>query len=537
MIAEVPPHLVTTTNSAARFAYRAIGENSTTDTADELVFVEEFDAFVKRGKVPDLTNCFDGSKKQLELFEATMKRFVKNMATRKRFRSLGIDLKDPTHCDLSYVFKVATAAVEQRDGTGSLRTCKDFARKCFKSASKRHTALGAIMSMIPSDIYGSAISGGVMTILAVSKLTSKIKFGAEDQITSALASLDSSLAEFQAELDVCTQLRMGRMDENIRRIQEAAISKSNQLAINTVTDKGNNDGTASHSERNNSIVGSWLDLIGDFDASSENHVKECIRAGLGQLTLEDREKSQWIMSSGEVRNWLRLDQSSVLNIRAEEAPQGLFHSLSFTAALLAETLQKSTNYPVLSFFCGLRTNDSFDSELCGHMAVLKSLDGQLMKFCLEKRPGVDLSSLEQQKKRLIKKSTEAPKYAFRLFRELLGLLEEKDVVFVILDSWSRLLGDRTQADKIIEKLSQTTKELPNLVIKILVLDALASDAVNQVADVCLYVPEEVDCWKNDVQLGHLEQSNLCMVEELQETQRKKREDLVESDSEDSEANW
>ncbi|GKT47611.1 uncharacterized protein ColSpa_07792 [Colletotrichum spaethianum] len=95
-----------------------------------------------------------------------MKRFVQNMGTRKAFKDLGVDLKDPARCDLNYVYKVATAAVEQRDGTGSLRACKDFARKCFKSANKRDTALGAIMSMIPGDVYGSVISGGVMTILA-----------------------------------------------------------------------------------------------------------------------------------------------------------------------------------------------------------------------------------------------------------------------------------------------------------------------------------------------------------------------------------
>ncbi|GKT52758.1 hypothetical protein ColTof3_00097 [Colletotrichum tofieldiae] len=612
VILEAPSHLVTTKNSAARFAYRAAGDSDTTGTANELVFVDELDAFVPRSEVPES---------------------VTNMATRKGFKKLGVDLKDPTLCDLNYVFKVATAAVEKQDGEGSLRACKDFARKCFKSANKRDTALGAIMSMIPGDVYGSVISGGIMTILAVAdeyekkrqavetaladipkklnrvqrlsdlhikskrlhekadgvlvaifvvfeaiindltmdfttRVKFKMKLGAEDQVTNALSSLDDSLSEFQAELYVCTQVRMGRMDEGIRRIEDVArktifkkyyatlfivstqvtptSTRSTaeysdplavQLAETGASAKGGSNDTISLSERNSKVFDGWKASIGDFDSSSENHVKECIHAGLGQLTLEDREKSEWIMSSPEVRNWLRLDKSNILDIRSENAPQGLFHPLSFTAALLAETLQKSTDYPILSFFCGLRTNDTFDVVSCGPMAVLKSLNGQLLKFCLESRPGVDMSLLDLKKKRLIKKSAEEPKYALRLFHELLGLLEGKDVVFVILDSWSRLLGDRTQADKVVEKLSQTIKDLPDIVLKVLVLDALPSDAVKELAYSSLYVPEEIDGWRNDVQLSHLEQSNLTMIEELRATQKKEREDLAESDSEGSDENW
>ncbi|GKT47610.1 uncharacterized protein ColSpa_07791 [Colletotrichum spaethianum] len=389
-----------------------------------------------------------------------------------------------------------------------------------------------------------------------------MKFSTEDQVTNALASLDGSISEFQEELDVCSQRRMGRMHEGIQRIEDIAgkiataldEGKSNEVTRDilqevysdsltvqsgeesTKKSKGSSD-TASLSERNSKVVDAWKATIGDFIPGSDNHVKACIRAGVGQLTLEDREKSEWIMSSSQVRNWLRLDESKILNIRGENAPQGLFHPLSFTAALLTETLQKSTDYPVLSFFCGLRTNDTFDVVSCGPMAVLKSLNGQLMNFCLGKRPGVDISLLELQKKRLIKRSAEKSKYALQLFHGLLNLLEEKDVVFVILDSWSRLLGDRTQADDIIEMLSQTIKELPDLVIKVLVLDALPSDVVNNLAHSFLYVPEEIDGWRNDVQLSQLEQSNLRMVEELRETQQKKREDLAESDLESLDGNW
>ncbi|KAI8246755.1 hypothetical protein K4K56_001471 [Colletotrichum sp. SAR 10_98] len=136
------------------------------------------------------------------------------------------------------------------------------------------------MSIIPSDVYGSLISGGVMTILAIAnehekrreavesamadipkkldrvqrlsdvhvwskrlhekadgvlaaifgvlqriiddmtmdrtaKFKSKLKFGSEDQVTGALSSLDDSISDFQMELDICAQFRMGRMHETI----------------------------------------------------------------------------------------------------------------------------------------------------------------------------------------------------------------------------------------------------------------------------------------------------------------------------------
>ncbi|GKT47612.1 uncharacterized protein ColSpa_07793 [Colletotrichum spaethianum] len=53
VIPQIPSHLVTTKNSAARFAYRATGDNITTGSVEELVFVDELDAFVPRSEVPE----------------------------------------------------------------------------------------------------------------------------------------------------------------------------------------------------------------------------------------------------------------------------------------------------------------------------------------------------------------------------------------------------------------------------------------------------------------------------------------------------
>ncbi|KAJ0359471.1 hypothetical protein COL154_008254 [Colletotrichum chrysophilum] len=168
--------------------------------------------------------------------------------------------------------------------------------------------------------------------------------------------------------------------------------------------------------------------------------------------------------------------------------------------------------------------------------VEECLNGQLLKYFSQKRPGVDLSLLQQENKRLMKKSTQKPKYAVKLFRGLLELLEDDDVVFIILDSWSRLLGDRIEADKVIEKLSQTTKDFPHLAIKILVLDPLPSDSIHESAHSVLYVAEEIDGWKNDVSLSLLKASNERMVEDLKDVRNRKRE-VDESESETSDQDW
>ncbi|KAF9881527.1 hypothetical protein CkaCkLH20_00673 [Colletotrichum karsti] len=656
-VPEMPAEWITTKNSAARFANRAVSASETVGTAEELVFVDDLDCFVPKSQVPDLNKCFDKSREHLGRFESTLQRFAQNMETRKALKSFGYKSNDTACLNLTDVFIIANRVVEQRDGTGSWGACKSFARRCVRSANSQDSALGAIMSMVPSGDYGSVLSGGIMTILAVAhehekkrqsienaladipkkldkikrlsdvhikskrlhgkadgilvatfvvleeivndltmdwkaKTKTKIKnFGTEDKVADALTLLDSSISEFQDELQVCSERRMGRMHEaitengtllktveelaqvtDLREDRVNAIAFQNKLldVVNSLTrlyashpnfnpvnggvkskeplaiqpahpvetsSSVKEDESLNLATRNAKIVKKWVDTIKDFEPSSEKHLRGCIRAGLGQLTSDDREKSQWIMSSSKLRDWLRLDRRSILAVKAENAPQELFNPFSFTAAILAETLQRSTNYAVLSFFCGLRKNDNFDSEFCDPMACVKSLNGQLLKFCLEKRPDVDLSQLQQrqQNKRLMKNSTKKLEYAVKLLRGLLKSLEDQDVIFIILESWSRIRGDRDEADWVIEKLCKAVAGFPQLKIKLLVLDALPGDPVYDFdMTSTLYVPEEIDGWQNDVSLSRLEGTSLNMVDELERRRHKDSDCSSGSDSDDSE---
>lgn len=239
------------------------------------------------------------------------------------------------------------------------------------------------------------------------------------------------------------------------------------------------------------LIDTWLSGLDDFDPMPENQVSECM-SGVSNLTLEERDRVQWIMASDVINDWLKLTESQVLNVRAETAPIELVNALSFTAATLAFTVEKTTNYAVLSFFCGLRRNDSRANADSGPKAILKSFNGQLLKFISKKRPTSDLSFLKNET--LMKKSRGRSKYAKELFRKLLETLPENDVVFVVLDSFSRLGGsdkDAAKGDELIEELSALVTEMP-LVIKVLVTDALPSCRIKDSANLTLDVPDDVD---------------------------------------------
>ena len=128
----------------------------------------------------------------------------------------------------------------------------------------------------------------------------------------------------------------------------------------------------------------------------------------------------------------------------------------------------------------------------------------MLRFILDRRSDADLAFFQDEK--LMKKSRSRSRYAKKLFRELLGALPEGDVVYMILDSFSRLggrPGDKDKSDDIIKELTALKSEVPDLIMKILVVDAMPDCPVIRQSDLTLEVPDDVDGWKNDVVLVRL----------------------------------
>lgn len=276
------------------------------------------------------------------------------------------------------------------------------------------------------------------------------------------------------------------------------------------------------------LVDGWLSRLGEFDPMPKKQIAECL-ADFASLDLQERDRAQWILASDEVKSWLELSESQILNIQADTAPDELANALSFSAATLAFALERATNFAVLSFFCGLRSNDSRESEDSGPKAIRTSLNGQLLKFMADNRQTEDQSFLENKK--LMKRSRRKSKYSAQLFREQCRALPEKDVVFVILDSFSRLGGERedeADGDKLIEELGEMVREMRHLVIKVLVTDAMPQCPIKDLADVTLDVPDDVDGWANDVDSIVLDEETLAVVEQSRKRQKQGFSSLGES---------
>lgn len=266
----------------------------------------------------------------------------------------------------------------------------------------------------------------------------------------------------------------------------------------------------------------------------DTHISNCL-LDLPSLDAEEKDKAQWIMASHPVGTWLALNGSQVLNIRPETAPNEIVNAMSFSAATLAFSLAKATEFPVLSFFCSLRRKDSRDNSVSGPKAVRKSLNGQLLRFISQKRPDADLSFLERKK--LMDKSKGKSKYAMELFRGLLGALPERDVVFIILDSLSRLGGtDRERGHDLVRELCALVKELPQLIIKVLITDAMPGSPIRDLAHLALYVPDEIDGDRNDSHAIDLDPHKFTVIERFK-TRHKERSansDMESSDDSSSE---
>lgn len=100
-------------------------------------------------------------------FQETLQKFAKTLQSRKVFKNLNIEPRDPANYDLHYVLDIASSIHENKEGAENTRSIKSFAKKCFRGVNKHKTTLECLFSMVPNDIYGSAISGGFSLILAV----------------------------------------------------------------------------------------------------------------------------------------------------------------------------------------------------------------------------------------------------------------------------------------------------------------------------------------------------------------------------------
>ncbi|KAL9112648.1 MAG: hypothetical protein Q9187_007750 [Circinaria calcarea] len=244
----------------------------------------------------------------------------------------------------------------------------------------------------------------------------------------------------------------------------------------------------SRQESNTRVASKWLKGLNGSTYDPMIDMKDCLEH-IALLDSDEKDISQWILRSEKHTDWLQEKESSILEIELQTPPASLNNVLSFTSALIATTLRSTAQFPVLAFFCMHRNNESFLEDESGPVALVKSLNGQLLRFTAEYRPSVDLSLLEDQE--FFSKAKENLKNGLLLLDALLSSLPEDDMVFVIIDSLSRLSGSVKDGDKVIKQLRRIIGKREDLVVKVMVTDALAGSHVKSVADISLYVPDVV----------------------------------------------
>jgi hypothetical protein len=244
----------------------------------------------------------------------------------------------------------------------------------------------------------------------------------------------------------------------------------------------------SRQESNTRVASKWLKGLRGFTYDPMIDMKDCLEH-IELLDSDEKDISQCILRSEQLTDWLQEKQSSILEIDLQTPPASLNNPLSFTSALFATTLRNTAQFPVLAFFCMHRNNESSLEDKSGVVALVKSLNGQLLRFTADHRRSVDLSTLEDQE--FFSKARKNLKDGLLLLDTLLSSLPEDDMVFVIIDSLSRLSGSEKDGDKVIKKLRRIIGKRDDVVVKVMVTNALAGSYVKSVADISLHVQDLV----------------------------------------------
>jgi hypothetical protein len=205
------------------------------------------------------------------------------------------------------------------------------------------------------------------------------------------------------------------------------------------------------------------------------------------LSSDEKNVSNSMIRSDQIGHWLEADESRLLNIEPETPAESLINPISFASALLVTTLRLPARYSILAFFCMHRNNDDRSEEKSGSIALMKSLNAQLMAFVAESRPQVDLSKLKDLE--YFRKSKKSLKESLDLFSAMVALLSEDDKVFIVIDSLSRLSGTATNEDKVIKRLGRIVNKEHGPTVKILVTATLGSSRVRKIADESLFVQD------------------------------------------------
>lgn len=201
------------------------------------------------------------------------------------------------------------------------------------------------------------------------------------------------------------------------------------------------------------------------------------------------------MADPHLFEWLNAQKSMVLLVQSEVAPGDFINPLSFSSAFLAQTLQGTYKSPVLYYNCRSRGRDSCDEDKSGPLALLDTLNAQLIVHLLNTQgDSMNLDFLQHNE--LSKASRKRNKHRLRqgrgLFGRLIEELPESDVVFVIIDGMAWLTGDEVVGNKVLRAILQLASHSTRRRIKLLLTDVLSRTVLDHYAYLEVFVHSHID---------------------------------------------
>ncbi|KAI4601827.1 hypothetical protein KJ359_010692 [Pestalotiopsis sp. 9143b] len=134
-----------------------------------------------------------------------------------------------------------------------------------------------------------------------------------------------------------------------------------------------------------------------------------------------------------------------------------------------------------------RNNDDCSDEKSGPIALVKSLNAQLLTFVVDYRPEVDLSKVKDWE--FFRKAKKSLKNSLQMLEALIRLLPEDDKVFIVIDSLSRLSGSTKNEDKVMKQLGRFVKTEQGPVVKILITATLGDSRARKISHESLFVQD------------------------------------------------
>ncbi|KAI1760958.1 hypothetical protein GGR53DRAFT_54736 [Hypoxylon sp. FL1150] len=275
------------------------------------------------------------------------------------------------------------------------------------------------------------------------------------------------------------------------------------------------------------IASKWLHGVAMREVDLQKDVEEYLE-DVERLNLRDKDRTKWIIESDEIKHWLSAPTSQTLAIDAETPPEESINPLTATCAYLNKTVSTNTDFPVLTYFGGLQDRDG---AITGTATMMRTLIAQLLVYIAEQRPEIDLEFLK--KKKFNKKSLTSLSKLISLFGRILDKLSEDgqaNVVFIIIDSVSHFDGTMEEAVDDVLLLLEAVEQT-DVMFKVLLTDlgppSLAKLQERDIPE--LYVPDNVDGGKNDLNMEELDIDTSLSIEDLRSSQK------MDSVSDDSDA--